>query len=255
MAEVMTLALKAFVACVALVSMQQRLSAQDATATSSADAIVNPKAVIELFTSQGCSSCPAADALLGKIAAERQDVVALTLATDTWDYLGWKDTLSNPKFTARQKAYAKVFKDMIYTPQVVINGVAHVNGGDEASIKRKIEAAQPIKVPIRIWGDGGKLHIVAGAANVQGSRDGTLWLVVLSKTATVPIKRGENSGRTLTYYNVVRDVTPVGMWTGAQMAVQFERASIMRADTDSCAVLLQEGQGGPIIGAAMLRSF
>lgn len=251
----MTLALKAVVACIALVSMQQRLDAQGAPASPGANAVVNPKAVVELFTSQGCSSCPAADALLGKVAAQRPDVIALTLATDTWDYLGWKDTLSNPKFTARQKAYAKTFKEMIYTPQAVVNGVVHGNGGDEAKLNRKIDTAEPVQVPIRIWGEGNKLHIVAGASPATASRSATLWLVVLSKSATVPIKRGENSGRTLTYYNVVRDITPVGMWSGAEMSVQFERASIMRPDTDSCAVLLQEGQGGPIIGAAMLRSF
>ena len=92
----------------------------------------DPRPVVELFTSQGCSSCPAADALLGQLA-KRDDVIALSFSVDYWDYLGWKDTLANPKFTERQRAYAKARGDgAIYTPQVIVNGVAHVNGSDES---------------------------------------------------------------------------------------------------------------------------
>lgn len=251
----MTLAIKALVACVALIAVNQRLSAQGTAPDAANGSISNPKAVVELFTSQGCSSCPAADALLGRLIAQRKDVVALTFATDIWDYLGWKDTLSNPRFGERQKAYAKVFKDMIYTPQAVIGGQVHINGADEVLLKRKIDAAQAAKVPIRIWEEGGKLNIEAAAASNGTPRNATLWLAVVAKSLTVPVARGENSGKTLTYYNVVRDITPVGMYTGKAMTAQFERASIMRPDTDRCAVLLQEGQGGPIIGAAMLNHF
>ena len=118
----------------AVLLLPGRVAAQEAERQQAA-----PKAVMELFTSQGCSSCPAADALLGKIASERKDVIAITLATDTWDYLGWKDTLSNPKFGTRQRAYAKTFRDMIYTPQAVINGRRHVNGASRIDIDKVLD--------------------------------------------------------------------------------------------------------------------
>jgi len=113
-----------------------------------------PKAVVELFTSQGCSSCPNADALLQRLAS-RDDVIALSLPVDYWDYLGWKDTLASPKFSERQRAYAQTRGDgAIYTPQVVVNGLVHVNGADEGSIKRTMEktgkTVATAFVPIRL---------------------------------------------------------------------------------------------------------
>src|SRR5215471_13889800 len=112
------------------------------------------RTVVELFTSQGCSSCPRADAVLGRLA-ERDDVVALSLSIDYWDYLGWKDTLASPKFTERQRAYAHTRGDgAIYTPQAVVNGLVHVNGADEGLIDRTMEStgkavARSI-VPVRL---------------------------------------------------------------------------------------------------------
>lgn len=234
----------------AMLLLPGRVAAQEAERQQAA-----PKAVMELFTSQGCSSCPAADALLGKIASERKDVIAITLATDTWDYLGWKDTLSNPKFGARQRAYAKAFRDMIYTPQAVINGAAHVNGAKRAKIDAAIAGSPAMKVPVRLWEKSGRLMVETGASEEPTGRDATIWLAVISKSVSVPIERGENSGKTLTYFNVVRELTPIGMWSGKAVNVQLERSTIMRADTDACAVLIQEGQGGPILGAALLDSF
>lgn len=239
--------LKALIAGFALLVIPQGARSENSAAA--------PKAVVELFTSQGCSSCPAADAVIGRVAAKRKDVVALTLSTDIWDYLGWKDTLSSPKLGERHKAYARAFQDMLYTPQAVINGAVHVNGADEALLNRKIDAAQAPRVPIRIWEDNGKLHIEAAGSEAGAVKSATLWLAMISDKVTVPITRGENSGKTLTYYNVVREITPVGMWTGKTMTAQFERASIARPDTNRCAVLLQEGHGGRIIGAAMLDKF
>lgn len=241
---------------IALLAVPVAAQAQVQEAASSVEPGVTPKAVVELFTSQGCSSCPAADAVIGRVVAKRKDVVALTLSTDIWDYLGWKDTLSSPKFGERQKAYAKTFKDMIYTPQAVINGAVHVNGADEALLNRKIDNAHAAPhVPIRVWEEGNKLHIEAAGADTTTAKNATLWLAVIADKVTVPVTRGENSGKTLTYYNVVREITPVGMWTGKAMNVQFERTSIARTDTNRCAVLLQEGHGGPIIGAALLEKF
>jgi hypothetical protein len=247
--------LTALFAGLALLVVPHGARAEDTKAMPGAQAVATPKAVVELFTSQGCSSCPAADAVMGRVVARRNDVVALTLSTDIWDYLGWKDTLSSPRFGERHKAYAKAFKDMLYTPQAVINGAVHINGADEALLNRKIDNLPGPRVPIRVWEEAGKLHIETSGNEAAAAKNATLWIAVVADQVTVPITRGENSGKTLTYYNVVREITPVGMWTGKSMSVQFERASIARPDTNRCAVLLQEGQGGPIIGAAMLDRF
>jgi hypothetical protein len=216
--------------------------------------------VVELYTSQGCSSCPAADALLGRLA-KRDDIIALSFSVDYWDYLGWKDTLANPKFSERQRAYAQARGDgEIYTPQVVVNGVSHVNGGEENLISRAIEkTSKPLAsvyVPIRLTKDNDKLVIEAGAApSGTVAKDATLWLAVIAKSVEVPIRRGENKDKTITYYNVVRELTPIGMWNGKSMTVRLERDTFMRPDTEKCAVLLQQGRAGPIVGAALMDQF
>ena len=216
------------------------------------------KAVVELYTSQGCSSCPAADALLQRLA-ERDDVIALSLSVDYWDYLGWKDTLASPKFSERQRAYAKVRGDgAIYMPQMVVNGLAHVNGSNEGQVAKAIEktAKTAIYVPIALSEEKGKL-VVEAAASLTGTppKDATLWLAVIAKRVQVPITRGENQGKTVTYYNVVREMMPIGTWSGKTLTVHLERSSFMQASTEACAVLLQQGHAGPIIGAAMLKEF
>jgi len=128
----------------ALVGLSEKVPAQvplpdTAAAVMPTRAANEPTAVVELFTSQGCSSCPSADALLARLAG-RDDVIALSLPVDYWDYLGWKDTLASPRFSERQRAYAHTRADgAIYTPQAVVNGLMHVNGADEGSIKRTIE--------------------------------------------------------------------------------------------------------------------
>jgi hypothetical protein len=213
--------------------------------------------VVELYTSQGCSSCPAADALLGRIA-ERDDVIALSLSVDYWDYLGWKDTLASPKFTERQRAYkGSLGVSMVYTPMMVVNGAAHVNGADEDKLTHTLELASKAaatSVPIVFREDTDKLFIEAGAAPQGGpTKDATLWLAVMSKSVQVPIERGENRGKTITYRNVVRDLIPIGTWSGRPLKVQLERHAVMRPGSERCAVLLQQGKAGPVIGAAMLK--
>jgi hypothetical protein len=222
--------------------------------------VKKPAGVVELFTSQGCSSCPNADALLGRLV-KRDDIVALSLSVDHWDYLGWKDTLASPKFSERQRAYGKARGDgKIYTPQAVVNGIAHVNGADESQIGRLIDKTGKTlfasRVAIQLSQDKDKLVVEAGAAQSgTTAKEATLWLAVISKSVTVPIERGENKGETITYNNVVRELIPIGMWNGKAMTVQLDRQSFMRPGTDRCAVLLQQGHAGPIIGAALLRQF
>ncbi|MBS0241643.1 MAG: DUF1223 domain-containing protein [Proteobacteria bacterium] len=214
------------------------------------------KAVLELFTSQGCSSCPAADALLEKYAA-RPDVIALSMPVDYWDYLGWKDTLASPKFTARQKNYARERGDgRVYTPQVVVNGITHAVGSSASAIDAAISTTEkevtPSRVPVRVHVDGNRLLIEAGDAP-QGSalREATVWLATVHKESVVKIERGENSGRTVAYHNVVRDLSAVGMWSGKAETLTISRDAVAEPGNEMCVVLLQVGKAGPIIGAAI----
>jgi hypothetical protein len=242
-----------------LVGFADLAQAQGAGPVSPASAASTaPKAVVELFTSQGCSSCPAADALLGRLA-QRDDVLAISLSVDYWDYLGWRDTLAQAKFAERQKAYARALGDgMVYTPQAVVNGVVHVNGSDEDNITRAIEKTSKViaHIPVRLSPVDGKLVVEVGSAP-QGAatKDATLWLAVMSKSVDVPITRGENKGKTITYSNVVRELIPIGLWNGKPTTVQLERHSITHKGAERYAVLLQQGHAGPIVGAALLSQF
>jgi hypothetical protein len=191
--------------------------------------------------------------------AGRDDVIALSMSVDYWDYLGWKDTLASPRFSERQRAYAHARGDgAIYTPQAIVNGLAHVNGGDEAAIGHSIAKTDKLVtasyVPVRMSEVDGRLVVETGPtpAAVAG-KEATLWLAVMAKDVTVEITRGENQGKTITYNNVVRELMPIGMWSGKPMTVHLARHSFMRPGADKCAVLLQQGKAGPIIGAAMLH--
>jgi hypothetical protein len=214
-----------------------------------------PKIVLELFTSQGCDTCPPADKVLASYA-DRPDVIAISLPVDIWDYLGWKDTLASDKNSERQKAYAKARGDgAIYTPQVIVNGMIGVNGSDHKAIDEAIavsqEALATSHVPIRFWHERNSIVIEAGDAppGLQ-NMDATIWFAVVQKKADVPIARGENKGKTLTYTNIVREMIPVGTWDGKAMELRLARTAIMRPETEACIVLLQKGQAGPILGAA-----
>ncbi|MDZ4843720.1 MAG: DUF1223 domain-containing protein [Hyphomicrobium aestuarii] len=212
--------------------------------------------VIELYTSQGCSSCPPADALM-QTYAKRPDVLMLSLPVDYWDYLGWKDTLGSAKHTERQRNYARARGDgQVYTPQAVINGIAHAVGSSKSAIDAALTLTRDeiaaSRVPLKFWTNGGSLFIEAGAAAPNSSfKDGTVWLAVIQPTVDVEIARGENRGRKVTYTNVVRELTPVGTWTGQPMRIQLARTSVMRKDLERVAVLIQSGKAGPIIGAAV----
>ena len=216
-----------------------------------------PKAVLELFTSQGCSSCPPADALLKSYVA-RPDIIALSFPVDYWDYLGWKDTFAKAKFTERQRSYGRQRGDgQIYTPQVVVDGLAHAVGNRASDIDRAIAVnngkfAQS-RVPIVMRLEAGKLIIEAGNAP-DGSelKEANIWLAMVQPEGEIPVRAGENRGRTLKYYNVVRELTPVGMWSGKAMTVRLDRDTIAQPGADSCAVLMQS-KSGQIIGAAMIK--
>jgi len=226
-----------------------------------AKAMPNPvqvKAVIELFTSQGCSSCPPADRLIATYV-DRDDVIALTLPVTYWDNLGWKDTLASPRNTRRQYAYARTRGDgNVYTPQVVINGMHHVVGSHKAAIDKAIietsKKLQARKVQVKIWVEHKTLMIEASAATAGSPvKDATIWVATTQKEAPVKITRGENRNRRIVYHNVVKDLTPVGMWNGQRIKIRLAKHAVMHNGANGCVVFLQQGDGGPIVGAAELK--
>jgi hypothetical protein len=214
-----------------------------------------PRSVIELFTSQGCSSCPVADDLLTELSLD-PTVVALSLPIDYWDYLGWKDTLGDKRHTARQKGYSKVRGDRtVYTPQMVINGVAQALGNDKTAIEQAVaqsrhgSGALSVPVDVNVGADAVTVTAAAGEARIA-----QVWLCPLSKTVKVKIGRGENRGRTQTYTNVVRGWIHLGEWNGAQASYKLKRDELPAADADAFAVLVQSGtpeRPGVMLGAAV----
>ena len=213
------------------------------------------KTVVELFTSQGCSSCPPADKVLGELA-KNQRVVALSLPVDYWDYLGWRDTLALHAHSMRQKAYADARGDrQVYTPQVVINGVAQAIGSDRGAIMSAIATAEANRVPaipVTLKKNGDKIDIVVGAGT--GMRAPVFLLTVTSETS-VAIGRGENRGQTVSYYNAVRTWRRLGEWNGAPMLVSVPLSEMTGSGADGVVVIVQAGSvevPGPIRGAAHL---
>src|ERR1035437_6689530 len=158
-----------------------------------------PRAVVELFTSQGCSSCPPADKLLGELAKD-PSVIALSMPIDYWDYLGWKDTLADARFSAPQKAYSQMRVDRdVYTPQVVVNGSAHVIGSDRAGIESAIGATKKadgvMSVPVTMTLAGKQITVsVAASSKGPAAMHGEVWIGSISQAVPISIRRGENSG-------------------------------------------------------------
>ena len=221
------------------------------------EANAEPRAVVELFTSQGCSSCPPADALLGKLAHD-PNVIALTLAIDYWDYIGWKDTLAIPGHTNRQKAYSKMRGDRgVYTPQVIVNGSTQALGSDQADIERAIgqshRASATLSVPVSIKVADGRLTVDAPAGKGTDEH-AEVWLCPVSSAVPVAIGRGENHGRTITYHNAVRRWIRLGEWNGAAASWSVSLKDLKSEGADKAAVLLQSGntsRPGPMLGAAI----
>jgi hypothetical protein len=221
-------------------------------------ALAGPKAVVELFTSQGCSSCPPADALLADLA-ERDDVLALSLHVDYWDYLGWRDTFGRPDNTARQYAYAKVRGDgKVYTPQMVVNGGGDLVGSDGEAVQDAVAAAE-LPVQVSVQRNGSAIDIVVEAADGQRvPAETTVRFVVFDPAARVAIERGENKGRTATYRNIVHSMRPIGMWKGERLEISLPAEEVLNAHADEdygCAVIVQEDRPegpGRILGAAQL---
>jgi hypothetical protein len=198
--------------------------------------------VVELFTSQGCSSCPPADAALAQVA-DRADVIALSFGVTYWDQLGWKDTFARPEFTARQKAYARPLGSAPYTPQVIAGGRNDSVGNSRARIEALIAKSRG-PAATAISATAASATVKAGVAPRAGA---DVCLVRYDPhTVRVPVKAGENTGKTLPIRNVVRSLTRLGTWGGGEATFRYPAPA---AGLDSV-VIVQSRDGGPILAAA-----
>jgi hypothetical protein len=215
-----------------------------------------PRGVVELFTSQGCSSCPAADKVAGELSKD-PSLITMSLPVDYWDYLGWKDTLALHSHSERERAYANARGDReIYTPQVVVNGVAQVLGSDKSAIERAVtqtrRTAEPLRIPVKLTVANGKVTADVPAATGD-QRSGEVWLCPMTSKVTVNVGRGENHGHTLTYSNVVRRWVKLGDWNGQAQSFSVPLSTVSAEDVDMLTVLLQSGvaaKPGAMLGAA-----
>lgn len=208
--------------------------------------------VVELYTSQGCSSCPPADAYLGELAG-REDVVALSLHVDYWDYIGWKDRFALPGNTKRQRRYSEAFgTGYVYTPEFVVDGRDHDSKPERtaALIDAAREAGDRLEVRIEPDGTGGLRAVIPADPDAP---EATVWLALYDDRHTTDIRRGENAGRSLSYHNVVREMVELGSYDGTETTFDLsEFAGLGPTGRDGCAVIVQTAGQGPVLGAAKM---
>ena len=205
--------------------------------------------VVELYTSQGCSSCPPADEMLAHLG-ERDNVIALALHVDYWDYIGWKDKFAHSAFTKRQKGYARAFGNRsIYTPQMVVNGVSDVVGNRPMDVADEVQAHSIKGLPVRLTlkRSGNQLTINAPAAS--GLAEADVFLIRYTPSETVSIPRGENAGKKLDYTHIVTEWSDIGDWNGRTPL----SSSVTVSGASPIVVLVQKKGQGPIFAAARLR--
>jgi len=207
------------------------------------------KPVVELFTSQGCASCPPADALLVELAA-RGDVIALSEHVDYWNYIGWTDPFSDAGGTERQRAYRRALGlPYVYTPQMVIDGAAEAVGSERSSVEARIAAARAaphIAIETIRDGDATRVRIPAGQDVAKGA---IVWMIDYDRRHTTEIARGENSGVTLVNANVVRKMRKAATYDGAALEFKVDPAKLRDAGRSGCTILVQAADGGRIFGA------
>lgn len=198
--------------------------------------------VLELFQSQGCSSCPPANAVLNGLA-DRPDILALSFAVTYWDELGWKDSFGSPRFTARQQDYASAGRGQVATPELIVNGGYAVIGSNGREVAATIARAGPPQGGPDITPVGAGIRLGEAAAG----RRSTVWLVRYDpRSRNVPIRAGENAGKTLPHRDIVRELVNLGDWAGpaASYALPSPREPGL-----ATAILVQRGTGGPIVAA------
>jgi hypothetical protein len=211
----------------------------------------NPRAVVELFTSQGCAQCPPADALLTSLAQDG-DVVALAYHVDYWDYVGWQDTFGAQEYSDRQRAYAQSWgSSRIFTPQMVVNGTKGVVGSKRPDVHGALdEASLPLSVAVAREGDMLKVAIPAD----RSLGDAVVWLITFKDRAEIAIDKGENAGKSMVYTQVVTGRQALGMWEGSTGAsIKLPLSEMLADGSTGLAILVQQeedGLPGPILGAA-----
>ena len=213
---------------------------------------VAPRAVLELFTSQGCSSCPKADAMFEQMG-RRPDVVTLAYHVDYWDYIGWRDTFGNEANSDHQRAYAEAWgSSRIFTPQMVVNGTGGVVGSKADQVNGALtDAALPLTVALTEQ-PGNQIDIAVPASPELAG--GTIWLVTFLDRADVTIERGENEGKRVAYTHIVTGRQVLGMWdpeSGAELTLPLNE--VLTGQSNGAVILVQQekaGLPGPILGAA-----
>jgi len=210
--------------------------------------------MVELFTSQGCSSCPEADAFVGELQA-RHDVVAVSFNIDYWDYIGWRDTLASHQNTLRQQAYAKVLSShQVYTPEMVIDGDENVAGNQREQALAIIEHCKTEdvddRIPVTLTLSGDEIDVAVGAGP---KREATVWMAHTLSSRSVDIGRGENRGRVVTYHNVVRSFAAVGKFSGDAVSLRLPIKGQPGENSDGIVVWVQTGEMGKILGAAQIK--
>lgn len=211
--------------------------------------------MVELFTSQGCSSCPPADAFMQELV-HQDGVVALTLPVDIWDYLGWKDSLARRDFSVRQQAYSPSLPSKsVYTPQMVIGGMADVVGSRRDDAEEIIKAQgekSSAGADITLTLEGDTLQVAVAPSQELLGADATVYLARVASSRMVEIGDGENKGKTLSYSNVVRELSPIGVWHGDAAKLEAPLKADIGEPYDRLAVFIQRGEQGPIVGVAMI---
>jgi hypothetical protein len=227
-----------------------------ASTVSAGELRLEPKAVLELFTSQGCSSCPPADALFEELG-KREDLVTLAYHVDYWDYIGWPDTFGDKANSDHQRAYAASWgSSRIYTPQLIVNGAEGVVASRPDEVNAALETASlPVPVALTIMpNDMLKVKIDPQ----PGRPEAVVWLITFIDRAEVAIDRGENEGQTIGYTQIVTGKQLLGMWEpGAEARWKLPLADLMKDGSNGVAILVQEehdGLPGAILGAALLKN-
>lgn len=222
---------------------------------SASSAIAERVVLVELYTSQGCSSCPPADEILYDLHETHEDILAISFHVDYWDYLGWKDAFAKPEFTARQAAYNENLKSKyrLVTPQMIFDGRAYVAGGHTIKIFQTFSKAQEGKdladLSVSTVGDGDAREVSISLSAVEGSQPADVFLVRYAPQRSVKIERGENSGRTLNYLNSVSDWQKIGSWDGAS-AAEFTASLI---GEDHAAIIVQGEGSGPVYAVRKIK--
>ena len=205
--------------------------------------------VVELYTSQGCSSCPPADALLGELAKD-PDVIALAFHVDYWDYIGWPDPFAERAYTQRQRGYARAQGERtVYTPQMIMDGRSHVVGNNTTAVRNAINEYKEMASVMALNAENSNGRVTVFAPEKRLSAKADVLLIEYMPSATTEVLRGENAGRKLTYHNIVRSVQKLGTWSSSGAKILKGR---QKFDLPAV-ILVQEVGHGPILAATQFK--